>query len=132
VTFDPTLSAKAQDMALMMYAQNDIRHDPPPTWACYTAAGRAAAGLSNLYLGRAGAGAVAGYMEDPGPGNNMAGHRRWILYPPQVTMGSGSTSGSNALYVQGAQAAPSPPPPAWVPWPSPGYVPFQVEPKGRW
>ena len=132
VTFDPTLSAKAQDMALMMYAQNDIRHDPPPTWACYTAAGRAGAESSNLYLGRTGADAVAGYMEDPGSFNNFVGHRRWILYPPQVTMGSGSTSGSNALYVQGAQAAPSPPPPAWVPWPTPGYVPFQVEPTGRW
>ena len=131
VAFDPSLSAKAQEAALMMLAERDLSHDPGPTWACYSAAGRAGAGASNLYLGLAGARAVAGYMTDPGTGNEIVGHRRWILYPPQSSMGSGSTSGSNALYVLGAQTAPATSP-AWVPWPSQGYVPRQVEPGGRW
>ena len=50
----------------------------------------AAAGKSNLFLGRSGAGAIAGYMDDPGSGNTAAGHRRWIIDPRQTTMGSGS------------------------------------------
>ena len=131
VTFDTFLSAKAQAAALMMLAEGELSHDPGPTWACYSAAGRAGAGASNLYLGLTGAKAVAGYMTDPGAGNEIVGHRRWILYPPQSSMGSGSTSGSNALYVFGAQTAPATSP-AWVPWPSQGYIPRQVEPGGRW
>lgn len=131
VAFDASLSAKAQQAALMMYAQNDLSHDPPPTWACYTAAGDEGAGASNLYLGSAGASSIAGYMDDPGSNNYFAGHRRWILYPPQASMGSGSTCCSNALYVFGAQTAPTAPTP-WVPWPTPGFVPYQVEPEGRW
>ncbi|MDQ1412186.1 MAG: hypothetical protein QOE07_774 [Acidimicrobiaceae bacterium] len=131
VTFDASLSAKAQQAALMMYAQGQLSHNPVQPWACYSEAGRQAAGSSNLYLGVAGAAAIAGYMVDPGSGNTFAGHRRWILYPPQSVMGSGSTCCSNALYVFGPQTAPASPP-AWVPWPSAGYVPVQLEPGGRW
>jgi len=133
VTFDTALSSQAQQAALMMQAQNALSHTPGPGWACYTATGAAAAGKSNLYLGLSGAVAMAGYMDDdPGTGNSsFAPHRRWILYPPQATMGSGSTSGANALYVQGAQTAPATTP-AWIPWPTPGYFPFQAEPEGRW
>ena len=131
VAFDPSFSAQAQEAALMMYAQGDLSHAPGPSWACYSPAGSTGAGKSNLYLGLAGAKAVAGYMDDPGAGNEAVGHRRWILFPPQSTMGSGSTCCSNALYVLGPQRAAGPFPP-WVPWPPPGYVPLQVEPEGRW
>lgn len=113
----------------MMSANRTLLHDPPPTWACYTQVGHDAAGSSNLALGAAGAGAVALYMDDSGL--DSVGHRRWVLYPPQSAMGSGSTSNANALYVFGGQTAPASPP-AWVEWPSSGYVPLQVEPSGHW
>jgi len=136
VAFDSALSAKAQQAALMMSANQKIDHYPPNTWTCYSQVGYDAAGKSNLALGygAAGAGAVALYMDDrpdPTRPDGVVGHRRWILYPPQSIMGSGSTSDANALYVQGSQTAPASPP-AWVEWPSSGYVPLQVEPGGHW
>ncbi|MFH0794393.1 MAG: CAP domain-containing protein, partial [bacterium] len=136
VTLDATLSAKDQQMALMMIAQGDIfpdPHHPPNTWKCWTAEGAEAASNSNLSQGRHGPAAINdGYMTDPGAGNTALGHRRWILYPPQVTMGTGSTDavnggyhGSNALWVLGMFGT-RPPTPEWVAWPPAGYIPYQV------
>jgi uncharacterized protein YkwD len=134
VTFDATLNAKAQEAALMMNAQHGLSHNPPPTWACYTDAGAEAAGHSNLALGSAGPEAIALYIEDPGAGNVSVGHRRWILYPPQVEMGVGSTDGpnsqgfspgANALWVIG-DFGPRPSQPEWIAWPPIGFVPYQI------
>jgi uncharacterized protein YkwD len=129
VTFDPTLSADAEQAALIMLAQGDLSHDPPSTWKCWTQAGHDAAASSNLYLGRTGADAIAGYMTDPGV--SSAGHRRWVLYPAQRVMGSGSTSGSNALYVFGTQDS-SDTGPSFMPYPAAGDFPAQIEPQGQW
>ncbi len=130
---------KAQDAALMMSAQGALSHTPDPTWSCYTAGGAEAAGKSNLALGADAAAAIDLYMDDPGSGGNAAvGHRRWLLYPPTRIMGAGnipSTGGwaANDLWVIGG-AGSRPPQPAWVAWPSPGYVPWQIMPRssGRW
>ncbi|MBX9703038.1 MAG: ATP-grasp domain-containing protein, partial [Silvanigrellaceae bacterium] len=35
IVFDATKSAKAQEAALMMAANNNLNHYPPNTWACY-------------------------------------------------------------------------------------------------
>ncbi len=130
---------KAQDAALMMSVQGALSHTPDPTWSCYTAGGAEAAGKSNLALGVDDAAAIDLYMDDPGSGGNAAvGHRRWILYPPTRIMGAGnipSTSGraANDLWVIGG-AGSRPSQPAWVAWPPPGYVPWQIMPRssGRW
>lgn len=142
VIFDAALSEKAQEAALMMAANGALSHDPPPGWACYTAEGHAAAGKSNLALGNTGASAISAYMEDSGSGNEIAGHRRWIIDPRQTTMGSGavqdSGSGwqrtSNALYVLDTGSfQPTPAStPEFMPWPVEGYHPIQIEPDGRW
>ncbi len=121
VTFDPALNAKAQQAALMMHAQYALSHFPGTDWACYTADGAEAAGRSNLYLGVTGPAAITGYIEDPGSNNTAVGHRRWILYPRAQTMGTGSTSLSNALWVIGSFA--NNPAPEWTSWPPAGYVP---------
>jgi hypothetical protein len=71
-------------------------------------------------------------MDDAGPGNKAVGHRRWIMYPPQVRMGNGMTSTSNALTVLGAPIKPARPNPAWVGWPTAGWFPAPLEPAGRW
>ena len=55
-------------------------------------------------------------------GNEVAGHRRWILNPIAASFGTGSTSNANALYVFGATIA-RPTSVEWVAWPSAGYVP---------
>jgi len=106
VSFDVTMSGKAQQAALMMARNNALSHFPPSTWECYTADGYDGASHSNLYLGVTGARAIAGYMVDPGSGNTAAGHRRWVIDPRLTKMGSGSVDDgagrrSNALYVVG-------------------------------
>jgi uncharacterized protein YkwD len=135
VTFDAALSAKAQDAALMMDAAGALSHYPDTSWPCYTSAGANAAGSSNLYLGRTGAEAMRGYMVDPGSNNTAVGHRRWLIDPWQVTMGSGSTTKANSLYVFGPRTAPGPDTPEWLSWPTPGYFPLQLDPasgNSRW
>jgi hypothetical protein len=131
IVFDPGFSAMCQEAALMMSAENALSHGPMPGWACYTADGATAAGKSNLALGIQGPGAIAGYIEDPGAGNTVVGHRRWILLPPQTTMGTGSIanvfphSASNALYVVDL-ASWAATPVVGVPWPPAGFVPYEV------
>jgi uncharacterized protein YkwD len=131
VTFDPTYSAKAQEAALMMQANGDLDHAPPSSWRCWTQDGAEAAGSSNLSLGNSGAGAVWAYMTDDGSNNTAVGHRRWIMRPLTATMGSGSTSGANSLWVFGDDNA-NASVPAWIAWPGTGYFPSLLEPDGRW
>jgi uncharacterized protein YkwD len=133
VSFTSTLSSAAQKAALMMSAKGTLSHSPTSDWPCYSADGAAAAGASDLAFGVGGARAISPYMSDPGAGNAVVGHRRWILFPPTRTMGTGSTSNTNALYVFGATAAAGTfADPAWVPWPTSGYFPEPLEPGGRW
>ena len=134
VTLDPEFSAKDQEAALMMCANNSLNHFPPVSWSCYTADGAEAARSSNLAIGRLGSSAVDGYMEDFGAGNAAVGHRRWLLYPQTETMGTGdvpatgSLRAANAVWVFDSNYGG--PRPAtqndYVSWPPPGYVPYQV------
>jgi hypothetical protein len=127
-------SRKAQQAALMMSVNGQLNHSPPPSWQCYTEEGREAAGSSNLYLGVHGPSAISGYIADPGGGNYACGHRRWILYPQTKWMGSGdipsngSYWSSNALWVFDEHMWEPRPQTreAYVAWPPPGYVPYQV------
>ena len=133
VTFDGTYTAKAQQAALMMSANSALSHSPPATWSCYTADGAQAAGSSNLALGTYGWRAITAYMKDFGTNNGAVGHRRWILYPQTQNMGTGdippeSGSAANDLWVFDSHMWEPRPPTreAFVAWPPPGYVPYQV------
>lgn len=134
VEFRRKLSSKAQKAALIMSAQGSLSHDPPRSWKCWSKVGANAAGHSNLALSwpriTAG-GLVQQYMDDDGSGNIFAGHRRWILNPDSVAMGSGTTSTANALWVLGPTRA-ARPDPAWMGWPTAGWFPSPLEPGGRW
>ena len=124
----PHVAAKddtAQKAALMMTANNAMSHAPPSTWTCYTSDGAEAAEKSNLVLGAAGAHAVTLYIKDAGANNTALGHRRWILYPRQTEMGTGSTNNANALWVIGAFGT-RPMTTPIVAWPPDGYVPYQL------
>lgn len=135
VSLSPDLSTRALDAATMMAAQWALSHNPGPEFACYTPTGAAAASNSNLSIGSSGAQSIADYMEDWGSNNTSAGHRRWIIDPRTRTMGSGSTDRSNALWVINHEDLALPVPadaPTWLPWPSAGYFPAQLEPRGRW
>ncbi|HAV63180.1 MAG TPA: hypothetical protein DCY13_12540 [Verrucomicrobiales bacterium] len=139
VGLDEIRSDKCVKAAMMMSAQGQLSHAPGISWACYSADGAEAAGKSNIALGAEGPSAVDLYMDDHGPGNHFVGHRRWILYPPQQVMGTGSVpthsgkAAANALWVL-ANFGPRPSGPEFIAWPPPGYFPHQLLPKlsTRW
>jgi hypothetical protein len=134
ITFNDVFSTKDQEAALMMSVNDALSHYPTNTWLCYTAAGSEAAGKSNLAIGQDGPHAVDGYMQDFGQGNEPVGHRRWLLYPQTLTMGTGDVAGegnrrsANATWVVdsnygGPRPATRTP---FVSWPPAGFVPYQV------
>jgi uncharacterized protein YkwD len=133
--FTGTYNSKAQAAALMMSVNRALDHTPPSDWTCYSADGYSGASSSNLFLGVYGPSAISGYVYDPGGGNYFVGHRRWILYPQTQHMGTGDIPPqdgyppSNALWVFDHEHMWGPRPDtreAFVAWPPPGYVPYQV------
>jgi hypothetical protein len=128
-TNDVSRNQGCQDAALIMSVNNALSHSPPSSWSCWTAAGAAAAGGSNLALGAAGPDAIDLYARDPGSFNAPVGHRRWILCPVKGSFGTGSvgetTRDANALYVFTSNVS-RPATPDVVAWPPEGFVPYQV------
>jgi hypothetical protein len=134
IVFDEVYNAKCQDAALIRIAQPTASnpHYPQEDWKCYTEDGKDASGQSNLATGMYGPSSINGYMEDPGTYNGAVGHRRWILYPPQITMSTGDTTekngyytGSNCLWVFAPTGA-RPETADGVSWPPPGFVPYNL------
>ena len=132
-------SRRAQAAALIMAANQSLTHYPPKSADCYTTLGNDGARHGLLYLGwgasdgleqSTGPRAVVGYMTDGGEGNQIVGHRRWLLYPQLTHIGTGDTNISNSLYVLDRYHEPSGS--AWISWPTPGYFPRELEPDGRW
>jgi hypothetical protein len=127
VTFVAALNSKCQQAALMMTANKALNHSPPTTWRCYTQEGADGAGSSNLSGGSHSSAAMTQYMRDEGGNNTFVGHRRWILYPLLLEMGSGSTGSNNALATFGKRMAAYPASmPAFVAWPAAGYFPYPL------
>jgi uncharacterized protein YkwD len=135
LTLDPALSAKAQQAALMMDANDNLSHSPPTSWPCYSAAGAEAAAKSLLAYSNAPArsvGLLDGYMRDRGANNAAVGHRRWLLYPALASIGTGDAPQANALWVIVPGTAGSPASAAAVAWPPRGFVPRPLaEPTDR-
>ena len=141
VTERSAYSAAAQSAALMMSAQRSLSHDPGTDWACYTSEGASGAGMSNLGLGNSGTSGIDSYMRDSGSNNLSVGHRRWILHPQLLRIGTGniprasSHRGANALHVIDTNVHADRPdvrePRGFVAWPPSGYLPPEAV-WGRW
>jgi len=138
INLSSTYNAKDQKAALMMVANGDLNHSPPPSWDCYSADGAEGAGNSNLALGSYGWDSIDTYMVDAGTDNGPVGHRRWLLYPQTQTMGTGDIPpdgqwSANALWVFDSHLWDTRPVTRdnFVAWPPPGYTPYQVVP-ARW
>lgn len=69
-----------QAAALIMAANSTPSHTRPNTLLCGTQAGYDGASTSNLALGTGLTDAIPLYMSDPGAGNQVVGHRRWVLH----------------------------------------------------
>lgn len=127
------LDEVAQRTALIMDANQALSHDPPPGWDCRTLPGARMAARSNLALGSAGRGAraITEYVLDRGRHNRQVGHRRWLFAPRTARVATGSTARANAVAVVGMPQHRRRVP-TWIPWPSRGFFPAPLEPRGRW
>ena len=135
IEFDPGLSAKARQAALMVSANASVEHDPPPSFSCYTEEGAEAAASSNLAFVTSGIDSIEAYIMDAGA-NHRVGHRRWLLYPQTEMMGNGDIDPADGSSVRRANAnwviddnfgGPRPPTrEGFVAWPPPGFVPYKI------
>ena len=131
VAMSSSLNSLDQAAALIMDANDTLTHAPTSGMDCYTQDGYDGASHSNICLGCIGPSAIDAYMYDFGSGNTAVGHRRWILYPPQTLLGTGSTTQADALYVLHTSTWSRPADaPTWISWPPKGFVPYsQVYPR---
>ncbi len=127
-TWDDSQTAKYQQTALMMHANNTLDHDPPSSWSCYTTLGELGAGQSNLAMGMNGTYAIDGLMKDAW--TTSAGHRRWLLHSTKTEFAYGSTSTYTAVGVMGL-AGGNTQIPEFIAYPPEGYMPRPIMP-GYW
>ena len=126
VTLNESSNRYAQASALVMSAADDLSHEPDSYWPCYSEEAFTGASHSNLFLGSFGVDAIDGYIEDSGEDNLSVGHRRWILDPTLISIGTGDTRNSNSLFVineESNEGASTREPDGFVMWPPRGYVP---------
>ena len=120
-------------MAVLQSENNVLDHHPTNTYTCYTTNAAHYAG-GDQSLGADGSQAITDFIWDFGANNNEVGHRRWIIYPPEIVMGVGDVPGvgtnaaANLTYVFdpasfGTRPATRHP---YVTWPPQGFVPSQV------
>ena len=86
VSYSTSEDAEEAESSLIMAANRALSHTPPTSWTCYSGAGAAGAGASNLIIGWGtglGFGSeddqLAGWMNEGG--SAQLGHRRWMLSP---------------------------------------------------
>lgn len=135
LTLDASTVSQAQAAALIMTAKHAVSHYPPQDWPCWTRQGYDAAGQSNLYEGtsrESNSDKIEAYLDDWGGGNHRVGHRRWFLYPYLDAVGIGGTRTANVTHLFGSPFDQSAPNPQWVSWPTAGWFPSRLDPRGRW
>lgn len=130
VTFSADYNERSEQAALVQHIQGFLSHSPTDG-DCDLPVGVRTSGEANLSMGTHGARNILAYLEDSGDNNAPVGHRKHILNPGQQEMGIGFAGQYGALYVFGETSSNNPTP-EWIPWPSAGYFPTDMEPQGRW
>ncbi|EGV27806.1 hypothetical protein ThidrDRAFT_4380 [Thiorhodococcus drewsii AZ1] len=138
VPSDVVLSAEgnlmAQQGALMLSANDELNHNPPSTWLCYTPDGAQALDDGSLSGGTNGPGSVYSAFRDNGDNNASTGHRYSTLLPTTTQLGTGDIPelGDHkerhvSYWVDRDHNAP------WgilrdgfIAWPPPGFVPYPI------
>ena len=102
VTYDAKSDPETQDAALMMTANNELNHEPPANWYCWTEAGFVGAGASNLHRGWSTdlklpdpLEAVDAFLVDINV--ESLGHRRWLLDPFLTQVSYGAAHGKSKV-----------------------------------
>ena len=133
IYLDPVDNWGSQQMSVIMSKNNVLDHHPTNTYECYNTFAAQYAG-GDQSLGANGPEAITDFIWDFGAKNNEVGHRRWILYPPEIVMGvgdvpaAGTNAAANLTYVFdpasfGTRPATRQP---YVAWPPEGYAPYQI------
>ena len=111
-------------------------HMPPATTKCYTTAGGATAGESNVSWGAGGPSqTIDQYMEDDGNETTL-GHRRWVVNPPLNPVGigywakGGKYGDGSCLRVFSSKG--TGPSPNWNAVPPAGFAPIQMAQYKQW
>jgi len=131
VTEDVGQRAADQDCAHMMSVNGTLNHFPPASFTCYTAAGAAGAGSSNLSLGvGSAAGGVDLFMDDSGV--DSLGHRRWILNGPLGAVGIGFSAGSRGASCLGVFDSSASNTRMWTAYPNEGFAPVENARAAMW
>ncbi len=128
VTTSDDRNAEAQACALIMDANDNLSHDPPMDWTCWTQTGHDGASQSNISSGP-GVSSIDAYLTDGGNEDTL-GHRRWVMSNSLGPIGLGSTGAMGASCMQnltGTGKAGK----AWQAWPPPGVFPLQAVKPGR-
>jgi hypothetical protein len=130
VTTEESRNQQAQACALMMTANDQLSHEPPVNWKCYSEVGAQGARTSNISSGP-GVASVLSYMVDDGNLTTF-GHRRIILGNElgPIGLGSAGPNGSSCMQNIGGKGTAKK---AWTAWPPPGPFPVQayVDPYDR-
>lgn len=112
--------AQQQACAVLMYRNHSLNHSPPSSWTCYTSAGAAGAGSSNLALGTStSADTIDLYVDDGGV--DSLGHRRWVLNGALGRVGIGFAGNAGCLSVFDSSGSTAR---SWIAWPPPGPAPI--------
>ena len=111
-------------------------HMPPATAKCYTTAGGATAGESNVSWGAGGPSqTIDQYMEDDGNETTL-GHRRWVVNPPLNPIGigywakGGKYGDGSCLRVFSSKG--TGPSPSWNAVPPAGFAPIEMAAYKQW
>ncbi|MDR2538999.1 MAG: CAP domain-containing protein [Bifidobacteriaceae bacterium] len=133
IVYNPDFTESAQQAALIMSANQELSHDPPRDWKCWSESGHGGAGSSNLTLQHEDTVgySLELYLSDPGDTNKRVGHRNSLLRQSVKGVSVGSTHDSQAVSVQTDWSAASTL--AATAWPSAGYFPSVfIPPSKRW
>lgn len=120
ITMDASKFPMCQEAALMMKANNDLSHEPPSTWKCWTQSGFDGAGTSNLALGTHSVHGITLFIDDGYLPH--VGHRLWVLDPLKTQFSFGTTDISMSLGVIGT-AEGNTKIPQFIAYPPNGYMP---------
>ncbi len=96
IYLDSQLNDWCQRAALVMESNNKLNHEPPKTWACYSAEAAEAAKYSLLSQNATTTLAVTSFVADQS--HPTLGNRRWMLYPFSMVWGHGSTKSKCVLW----------------------------------
>jgi hypothetical protein len=140
VSDDPQYDSDAQACANLEawwdFTSTLSPHMPPATTKCYTTAGGATAGQSNVSWGAGGpAQTIDQYMQDDGNATTL-GHRRWVVNPPLNPIGigywakGGKYGDGSCLRVFSSKG--TGPSPNWNAVPPAGFAPIEMAQYKQW